>query len=68
MWSISWQEVISLGYLLQHNYLREEKYVSLGGPNVHDPKILKLKYGSNLVEATAGKIAENSRDYIWFSS
>ena len=61
VWSISWQEVISLGYLLQHNYLREEKYVSLGGPNVHDPKILKLKYGSNLVEATAGKIDENSR-------
>lgn len=61
VWSISWQEVISLGYLLQNNYLRPEKHVSIGGPNVHDPKILKLKYGSNLKEVTAGKISENSR-------
>lgn len=60
-WSISWQEVISLGYLLETNCLRAEKHISIGGPNVHDPKILKLRYGSNLTEVTAGKISENSR-------
>ena len=61
VWSISWQEVISLGYLLNNNCLRCDKYVSIGGPGVRDPKVLKLKYGSNLTEATAGKILENSR-------
>ena len=61
VWSISWQEVISLGYLLNNNCLRCDKYVSIGGPGVRDPKILKLKHGSNLTEATAGKILENSR-------
>jgi len=61
VWSISWQEVISLGYLLKNHNLRSEKHVAIGGPNVHDPKILKVKYGSNLSELTAGKILDNSR-------
>ncbi len=61
VWNISWQEVISLGYLLENNKLRSEKHVSIGGPNTHDPKILKVKYGSNLSELTAGKILDNSR-------
>ncbi len=61
VWSISWQEVISIGYLLQNNHLRSDKYVPIGGPNVRDPKILKIKYGSNLSETSAGKILEDSR-------
>ena len=61
VWTISWQEVISLGYLLENKTLRSEKFISIGGPNANDPKILKIKYGSNLLELTAGKILENSR-------
>jgi len=61
VWTISWQEVISLGYLLKNKYLRSDKHVAVGGPNAHDPKILKIKYGSNLTEVTAGKILDNSR-------
>ena len=61
VWTISWQEVISLGYLLTNKKLRADKYVSIGGPNTHEPKILKVKYGSNLSETSAGKIMDNSR-------
>tara|TARA_Y100000589_G_C27065245_1_gene593027 strand:+ start:24 stop:956 length:933 start_codon:yes stop_codon:yes gene_type:complete len=61
VWNISWQEVISIGYIIENKILRSEKLISFGGPNVHDPKILKLKYGSNLSEATAGKVLDNSR-------
>ena len=61
VWNISWQEVISIGYLLKNKILRSEKLISFGGPNVHDPKILKLKYGSNLSEVSAGKVLDNSR-------
>ena len=61
VWTISWQEVISLGYLLTNKKLRADKYISIGGPNTHEPKILKVKYGSNLSETSAGKILDNSR-------
>ena len=61
VWNISWQEVISIGYLLKNKILRSEKLISFGGPNVRDPKILKLKYGSNLSEVSAGKVLDNSR-------
>ena len=50
-----------MGYLLQNNKLRTDKYISVGGPSTLDPKILKVKYGSNLLEVTAGKILDNSR-------
>ena len=59
VWTISWQEVISLGYLLTNKNLRTDKYISLGGPNCHEPKILKVKYGSNLSETSAGKILDS---------
>ena len=61
VWTISWQEVISLGYLLHNKNLRSDKNVTIGGPNTYDPKILKVKHGSNLSELTAGKIFDNSR-------
>ena len=61
VWTISWQEVISLGYLLSNKNLRTDKYISIGGPNCHEPKILKVKYGSNLSETSAGKILDDSR-------
>ena len=61
VWTISWQEVISLGYLLSNKNLRTNKYISFGGPNCHEPKILKVKYGSNLSETSAGKILDDSR-------
>ena len=61
VWTISWQEVISLGYLLTNKKLRADKYISIGGPNTHEPKILRVKYGSNLSETSAGKILDNSR-------
>ena len=61
VWTISWQEVISIGYLLKHRKLRTNKIISLGGPSVFDPKIVEVNYGSNLSELTAGKIHDNSR-------
>ena len=61
VWTISWQEVISLGYLLKNKTLRAHKLVALGGPNVREPKILKVRYGANLSEMTAGAITEDSR-------
>ena len=60
-WTVSWQDVVSLGYLLEHKTLRSSKLVSLGGPNVLEPKIFKIPYGANLSEFTAGNVLENSR-------
>ncbi len=61
VWTISWQEVISIGYLIKNNKLRSNKFVALGGPNVHEPKVLNVRYGSNISELTAGTIKEPSR-------
>ena len=61
VWTISWQDIISIGHLMENHELRSQKLVSFGGPAVHDPMILKLRYGSNISELSAGRIKENSR-------
>ena len=61
VWTISWQDVISVGFLLERKTLRSHKLISLGGPAVHEPKVLDVRYGSNLAELTAGRIQDTSR-------
>jgi len=61
VWTISYQDLISLGHLIKNKKLRTTKTISLAGPSVLEPKLLEVRYGSNLSELTAGKIELNSR-------
>ncbi len=56
VWSIGFQEVMSIGYLYIHKMIRNKKTIALGGEGVYEPKLLNLRYGSNIDEAIAGKI------------
>jgi Na+-transporting NADH:ubiquinone oxidoreductase subunit A len=61
VWSIGYQDCISLGYLLQKNKIRTSKIIALSGENVFEPKLLRTRIGSNISSLTAGKIEDNSR-------
>ncbi len=60
-WTIGYQEVISLGYLLNNGTLKTHKYISLGGPSVSKPSLLNVQVGGNIDEITAGKVNEDAR-------
>mgnify|MGYP001427706897 CR=1 FL=1 len=60
-WTINYQDIISIGYLFKNNKIRTHKIIGLGGPNVFEPSLIKVRPGANIDEITAGKIHENSR-------
>ena len=60
-WTISYQDIISLGYLLKNNSLRTHKLIALGGPSVFKPSLINARISGNIDQLTAGKIDNNSR-------
>ena len=61
VWTLGFQDIISMGYLKINKKIRTHKIISLGGPAVFEPSLLKVRYGSNIDEITAGKIEDNAR-------
>ena len=61
VWTLSFQDAISIGYLKINKKLRTHKIISIGGPAVFEPSLLKVRNGSNIDEITAGKIEDNAR-------
>ena len=61
VWTINYQDVISLGYLKINKKIRTNKIISLGGPSVYEPSLLNVRICGNIDEITAGKIETNSR-------
>lgn len=61
VWTINYQEVISIGYLLNNGKLRTHKHISLGGESVFKPSIVSARIGASLDQLTAGKVKTSSR-------
>jgi len=61
VWTINYQDIISIGYLSINNKIRTYKYISLAGPSVFEPSLLKVRYGANIDEVIAGKVETESR-------
>ena len=61
VWTANFQDIISIGYLKINKKIKTTKIISLGGPAVFEPSLIKVRHGSNLDEITAGKIDDNSR-------
>ena len=60
-WTIGYQDIISIGYLLEHNFLRTHKLIALAGPSVFNPSLIKARISGNIYELTAGKLESGSR-------
>ena len=61
VWSIDYQDCISLGYLIRNNKIRSSKTIALCGENVREPKLIRTSIGANISSLTAGKIDDASR-------
>ncbi|AKH69724.1 NADH:ubiquinone oxidoreductase, Na(+)-translocating, A subunit [Spongiibacter sp. IMCC21906] len=56
MWHISYQDVIAVGRLFTTGKLNPERVVSLAGPQVESPRLLRTRLGANLEELSAGEL------------
>ena len=62
VWHIGYQDVIAVGYLFTNGKLMTERVVSVAGPGIENPTLLKTQLGASISELLAGrKIIDNSR-------
>lgn len=50
LWHIEYQDVIGIGHLFNTGQLPTEKVIALAGPGVEEPKLVKTRWGGNLVD------------------
>lgn len=58
VWHINYQDVIAYGVLFRTGKLELEKTVSLAGPMVREPKVIKVRRGALLDEVVHGELID----------
>jgi len=58
VWSINYQDVIAFGQLFTTGEVYSEKVISLAGPAVSTPRLVRTVIGASTVELTAGELVE----------
>jgi Na+-transporting NADH:ubiquinone oxidoreductase subunit A len=64
VWSIGYQDVIAIGQLFTTGSLNSERVVSLAGPQVTKPRLVRTVSGANLAELTKGELAEGENRLV----
>ena len=64
VWEIGYQEVVAIGRLFATGRLDVERVISLGGPGVLRPRLLKTRQSANLEQLLAGELAEGENRVI----
>ena len=61
-WHIGYQDVIAYGKLFTTGEIFTERFVSLAGEGVKEPRLLRTRLGADIVELTDGELAgDNNR-------
>lgn len=56
VWTLGYQDVIAFGKLFTTGKLWTERVISLGGPQVEAPTLLRTRLGADLEEVTRGRL------------
>lgn len=56
VWTVGYQDVIAIGKLFTSGKLSVERVLSLAGPVVNQPRLVRTRLGANLDELTAGEL------------
>ena len=64
VWTISYQDVIAVGQLFLLGRLYTQRVISLGGPQVDSPVLLRTRLGADLHELCAGRLKEGDNRII----
>lgn len=64
VWTINYQDVIAIGKLFATGKLSTERVVSIAGPVVKTPKLVRTVLGANLQDLTDGNLEEGENRVI----
>ena len=55
VWTVGYQDVIAIGKLFTEGKLHTDRVISLAGPQVEHPRLVKTRLGADLQQLTAGQ-------------
>lgn len=64
VWTIGYQDVIAVGRLFTTGQLNSQRVISLAGPQVEKPRLVRTRLGANLEELTAGELKSGENRLI----
>ncbi|TDO99616.1 Na(+)-translocating NADH-quinone reductase subunit A [Marinomonas balearica] len=64
VWSVNYQDVVAIGKLFVQGELYTDRVISLGGPQVNNPRLLRTQLGANLDQIVAGELKEGENRII----
>jgi len=64
VWHLGYQDVAAIGKLFVTGRLPLERVVSLAGPAVKQPRLLRTRLGANLADLTAGELVDGNNRVI----
>jgi Na+-transporting NADH:ubiquinone oxidoreductase subunit A len=64
VWHIGFQDVIAIGHLMQTGRISAERIVSVGGPAVQSPALVRTCLGADLMDLTAGILSDGGGDVL----
>jgi Na+-transporting NADH:ubiquinone oxidoreductase subunit A len=64
VWTIGYQDVIAVGKLFTTGRLSCARVISLAGPQVESPKLIRTRVGASLEEITAGQLKSGENRII----
>ncbi|OSI18312.1 NADH:ubiquinone reductase (Na(+)-transporting) subunit A [Neisseria dentiae] len=64
VWTVNYQDVIAIGHLFATGELDVSRVVSLAGPQVKQPRLLRTVLGAKVSELTAGELKDGENRVI----
>jgi len=64
VWTLGYQDVIAIGKLFTTGKIWFERVISIGGPQVTEPRLVKARLGANLDELIEGELREGDNRVI----
>lgn len=64
VWTIGYQDVMAFGRLFTTGRLDMSRVVSLAGPQVEEPHLVRTRLGANLDELTAGRLRQGENRVV----
>ena len=64
VWHIYYQDVIAYGHLFTSGRIMTDRVISLAGPSVKEPRIMKVRKGAELNEVVAGELYEDRENRV----
>ncbi|VEG13970.1 Na(+)-translocating NADH-quinone reductase subunit A [Moraxella cuniculi] len=64
VWTINYQDVIAIGKLFTTGRIYTERLISLAGPAVNNPRLIRTTRGADLTELTQGELKGNDNRII----